>query len=89
MYEIVIDVKDQQGTCAAGHRIGDRIIIENVKERGHICPTALHTLYPYIYAMKYGAEFPWAKDDKIRIACPDLENPVVFELRRGKIMDSE
>ncbi len=37
------------------------------------------------YAMRYGSEFPWAKDKNIIVnACPDAENPVVFEIRRIK-----
>ena len=40
-------------------------------------------LFPKVYAMRYGAEFPLAKDkDVIFNACPDRENPVVFEIRR-------
>ena len=51
--------------------------------KGDICYSALMVLLPKVYAMRYGAEFPWAKDkDVIFNACPDHENPVVFEIRR-------
>jgi len=41
------------------------------------------TMLPKVYALRYGAEFPWAKNkDVIQNACPDAENPVVFEIRR-------
>jgi len=31
----------------------------------------------------YGGAFPWESDpDVARAACPDADNPVVFELRR-------
>jgi uncharacterized repeat protein (TIGR04076 family) len=34
--------------------------------------------------MRYDADFPWAKDkDVIFNACPDGENPVVFEIQRA------
>jgi len=40
------------------------------------------TLLPKVYAMRYGAEFPWAENkDAIYNACPDPENPVVFKIR--------
>jgi uncharacterized repeat protein (TIGR04076 family) len=40
-------------------------------------------LLPKVYAMRYGVEFPWAENkDAIYNACPDPENPVVFEIRR-------
>jgi uncharacterized repeat protein (TIGR04076 family) len=42
-------------------------------------------LLPKVYAMRFGADFPWAEDkDVIFNACPDGENPVVFEIRRIK-----
>jgi uncharacterized repeat protein (TIGR04076 family) len=31
----------------------------------------------------FGGSFPWEKDpDVTTVACPDPDNPVVFELRR-------
>jgi uncharacterized repeat protein (TIGR04076 family) len=34
-------------------------------------------------AMRYGAVFPWLKDQDVAThACPDAYNPVVFEVRR-------
>jgi len=40
------------------------------------------TLLPKVYAMRYGAGFPWAENkDAIYNACPDPENPVVFKIR--------
>jgi uncharacterized repeat protein (TIGR04076 family) len=40
-------------------------------------------LLPKVYAMRYGVKFPWTENkDVIYNACPDPENPVVFEIRR-------
>jgi len=63
------------------------MIYKGLKMKGYICPSAFNVLYRYIYALKFGAEFPWGKDGAIRIACPDAKNPVVFELRRKKAED--
>jgi len=33
--------------------------------------------------LRYGVEFPWSRDKNvISNACPDADNPVVFEIRR-------
>ena len=38
---------------------------------------------PKVFAMRYGAVFPWLEDhDAATHACPDAKNPVVFEIRR-------
>ena len=50
-----------------------------------MCYSALMVVLPKVYAMRYGSEFPWAKDKNVMVnACPDAENPVVFEIRRIK-----
>jgi len=82
-YIIEVTVKSQKGICAFGHKVGDKIIFDGKSIKGDICYSALMTLLPKIYAMRYGAEFPWAENkDIIHNACPDPENPVVFEIRR-------
>ena len=38
--------------------------------------------FPFRRGPTIGGSFPWEKDpDKAIVACPDAENPVVFELR--------
>ena len=82
-YIIEATVKSQKGICAFGHKVGDKIIFDGKSIKGDICYSALMTLLPKIYAMRYGAEFPWAENkDIIHNACPNPENPVVFEIRR-------
>jgi uncharacterized repeat protein (TIGR04076 family) len=76
-------VKSQRGRCAFGHKVGDKIVFDGKSIKGDICYSALMVLLPKVYAMRYGVEFPWAEDkDIIFNACPDPENPVVFEIRR-------
>jgi uncharacterized repeat protein (TIGR04076 family) len=82
---IEVKVKSQRGKCSFGHRIGDVIVFDGRTVRGDICYSALMALLPKVYAMRYDAVFPWAEDkDAIFNACPDAENPVVFEIRRAK-----
>ena len=85
MSAIEVTVKSQKGKCAFGHKVGDKIAFDGKTVKGNICYSALMVLLPKVYAMRYAAEFPWAKDkDAICNACPDAENPVAFEIRRTR-----
>nr|MDO8045956.1 hypothetical protein [Candidatus Baldrarchaeota archaeon] len=46
------------------HKVGDKIIFDGKSIKGNICYSALMTLLPKIYAMRYGAEFPWAEESE-------------------------
>ncbi len=60
-----------------------RIRFSGVKVEGNICIHALCGLLPTVLAMRYGAQFPWLENPDVSVhACPDAQNPVVFELRR-------
>ena len=75
----------QKGKCAFGHKVGDKIVFDGKTVKGNICYSALMVVLAKVYAMRYGSEFPWAKDKNVIVnACPDAENPVVFEIRRIK-----
>lgn len=81
-YQLKARIISQKGHCAAGHNVGDEFVIGDVAPAG-ICSWAFFTLFPFISALQAGGSFPWEKDaDKTTVACPDAENPVVFELRR-------
>lgn len=83
MSTIEVRVVSQKGKCAFRHKVGDKIVFDGKSVKGNICYSALMVLLPKVYAMRYGAEFPWSEDkDVIFNACPDAENPVVFEIRR-------
>jgi uncharacterized repeat protein (TIGR04076 family) len=82
MTKIVARVVSQKGSCEAGHKPGDEFIIGQTASSG-ICSWALYTLFPFAEVLQFGGTFPWEKDPgKARVACPDPDNPVVFELRR-------
>ena len=85
MSVVKVTVKSQKGKCAFGHKVGDKIVFDGKSMKGNICYSALMVLLPKVYAMRYGVEFPWAENkDAICNACPDPENPVVFEIHRLK-----
>ena len=83
-YDIEVIIKSQKGKCAFGHKVGDKIVFDGKSIKGDICYSALMVLLPKVYAMRYGAEFPWAEEngDVIFNACPDPDNPVVFKIQR-------
>jgi uncharacterized repeat protein (TIGR04076 family) len=50
-----------------------------------MCSWAFYTVYPFAQVLQFGASFPWEPEaDAARVACPDPDNPVVFELRRAR-----
>jgi uncharacterized repeat protein (TIGR04076 family) len=81
--KIIARVVSQKGSCEAGHKVGDEFVIDPVHTPPGMCPWALCTLFPFAETLQFGGVFPWEKDpEKARVACPDPDNPVVFELRR-------
>ena len=83
MTELTVRIISQKGTCAAGHKVGDEFVIGQETPPG-LCPWAFHSLFPAIAVLQFGGSFPWESEpDRATAACPDAENPVVFELQRS------
>jgi len=81
-YQVVVKVVSQKGTCSAGHKVGDEWVIGSKTPEG-ICLAAFHTIYPVVFLLITGAPLTWRPDPNVTVeACPDVANPVVFELRR-------
>lgn len=82
MYKVVATVKSIRGECPF-HSVGDQIVYDGRSIQGRFCSSAFVAMMPTLYAMRYGAQFPWLGDkDMTTFACPDADNPVVFEIRR-------
>jgi len=80
--DVLVKVVSQKGFCAAGHKVGDEWVIGRSTPQG-ICGGAFNAMVPDIWVLAFGGSFPWEDDpDVTRTACPDAENPLVFELRR-------
>lgn len=81
-YKIKIKVTSQKGTCVVGHKIGDEFETSGTTPAG-ICLFAFSSILPSLSPLMFGGQFFWSKDkDVAEVACPDADNPVVFELRR-------
>lgn len=82
-YKITVKVVSQKGTCDAKHKAGDEWVIEGEHVPAGICMYAFNSLFPFIPALAFGGTFPWEPNPDITtVACPDAQNPVVFELKR-------
>ena len=81
-YDVAVRVISQKGTCAAEHKVGDEWVIGSKTPEG-ICLSAFNAMFPNVRVLRFGGSFPWSTDpDVATVACPDAQNPVVFELRR-------
>ena len=90
-YDVAVKIVSQKGSCAAKHNVGDEWLIKSADawfgRKGQttegMCFFAFHALFPVSQVLLFGGVLPWEKDpDVTRVACPDPDNPVVFELRR-------
>jgi uncharacterized repeat protein (TIGR04076 family) len=86
MYTVRVTVIKAHPECGAGHQVGDTWEISHVRkggQKGFLCPSAFHSMYNLIFAMRYGAEFPWQKDGDSWVAqCGDPNTPMLFKIER-------
>ncbi len=80
---IEVKVISQTGRCVCGHKVGDTWIIAAKTPEPGICATALCSMLDKIRILRYGGVFPYKKNPHVTTsACPDAENPVVFQITR-------
>jgi len=85
VYKVIATVQSVKGHCGFGHQVGDQVVFDGETVQGRVCLSALYSFLPKVFAMRYGADFPWLEDKDVAThACPDAFNPVVFELKRIK-----
>ncbi len=81
-HKVKATVISQTGICEAGQQTGDEYIIDHTMPAG-MCVWAFYTIFPFVTALQSGGSFPWEKKPfTAKIACPDPQNPVIFELTR-------
>ena len=87
--KVVLTVTSVQGTCIAGHRVGDEFDLSRDFVLGYsgggkaICPAAFYAAYPHWRVLRFGGALPSEEDkDTAHVACPDPFNPLTMELRR-------
>ena len=74
---IKITLVEQKGAhpCHRGHKIGDTFDFD--RDRGKICPMAMHVLFPMIDILRYGLKL---KSELY--CCPDVETINVFKIEK-------
>lgn len=61
------------GECYHGYKIGDELILEDFTHPPEFfCLGLAHALFPVIYALSFGAEFPFRDNQRsLSVTCPD------------------
>ena len=89
MYKLILEVTQVPKKCAAGYKIGDKIVIEDPKimlnESTNVCLYALSSLMPYLTPLSREL----MKDDWMsnvtELSCQDPSNAVRFRVTRVKL----
>ena len=79
--DIILTVVERRGECGChhGHKVGDSFSFE--RDRGRLCPMALHVAFPYIDILRYGGTPPCScRDGRLLFSCPDTDVLNIFEL---------
>ena len=89
MYRVVLEVKEVKGECAAGYKVGDKLVIEEPSiissESSNVCLYALGALLPYLTALyRDTPQEDWINQIE-ELQCPDPINTVKFRISRQKI----
>ena len=89
MYRVVLEVKEVKGECAAGYKVGDKLVIEEPSiissESSNVCLYALGALLPYITALYRDTPAEDWINQVEELQCPDPINTVKFRISRQKI----
>lgn len=80
---VTAKVLSKKGTCDF-HEVSDKVKFTESGVEGKICIHALYSMLPAVFAMMFEAQLPWLREnpDKKTHVCPDVYNPVVFEIER-------
>ncbi|MFW9960403.1 MAG: TIGR04076 family protein [Candidatus Thorarchaeota archaeon] len=86
-YKVRIEVIDiqNQGKCSMGQKIGDTY--NYPEDRGKMCPSSFHILYPWIMVMESGGSFTESGDghNYMTVGCSDYRHQVVYKITREPI----
>lgn len=85
--KIKITVENIYSHCYHGYKKGDEIILEDFTHPPkHFCLGLAHALFPVVYALSFGARFPFRDNQRsLPVTCPDGGRMEV----RAEILDKE
>jgi len=85
-YEIKITDTLEKGKCPGGHKVGD--VFTYPIDRGKMCPTAFHSIFPTIRIMQNGGKMLWFDTpDSHSNYFPNYKRPVVFKTSRTEKLE--
>jgi len=93
VYRVILEVRSSHPACAAGYKVGERIVVENdmirLDQTDRLCPYALSALLPYLPLLAHDTDPSDWIHRKEEIQCPDSKTPVVFLVQREALGDSQ
>lgn len=71
--KLKLTVTNVFGHCYHGYKIGDELILEDFTHPPELfCLGLAHVLFPIIYALSFGAKFPFSENQRsLKVTCPD------------------
>ena len=79
--KITLIDKKENGKCHYNHKIGD--IFDFDKDRGKLCPMAMHVAFPFVDILRYGGNVPGGEDENsCKFCCPDTDIINVFKIEK-------
>lgn len=81
--KVRVKVESIKGVCTAGCKVGDEWMLQKYTPEG-FCGITYCLLYPSVRTLVFGGTVPFAREGKLRVACPDPKNTVVFTLETVK-----
>lgn len=88
--KLKLTVSNVFGHCYHGYKKGDELILEDFTHPPeYFCLGLAHVLFPVIYALSFGAKFPFQENQRsLSVTCPDggkLEFKVEVPDKDGKV----
>jgi len=88
--KLKLTVENVYGDCYHGYKKGDEIILDDFTHAPeHFCLGLAHALFPVIYALSFGAKFPFRDNQRsLLVTCPDggkLEFKAEILDKEGKV----
>jgi uncharacterized repeat protein (TIGR04076 family) len=87
--EVIIKVISIKGKCGAGLKVGDEFPLDLTVPAG-MCGLAFANFVPLIEVLRYDGKWPWWEEGAKQVIyaqCTDPDNSVLFELRKGKLIE--
>ncbi len=88
--KLKLTVTKVEGVCYHGYKIGDELVLDDFTHPPkHFCLGLAHALFNVIYALSFGAKFPFRDNQRsLLVTCPDggkLEFKAEILDKQGKV----